>query len=364
MPRPSSNRSTPGEVAEQGLRHGAGAGDDLRRRRQPHPDRGRHRPARCWRPRASPTWSTGPTACTTRRPSSGAGNGRHPDPVAADRRTCGGGPGRRGHADPETRPGRHARPRRPQRSVLAADVRLGLRHRPLLRQHGAGRRHDRRRTGPAPPHRRHRPRSRKRDDGGQRRREHPPRRDLGARPDGDGGGALRRRFRGGVRGRRRRRAGAGARSGRAGAHRPQGRTGAARTRRGRRPRPGRSRLPGRGRTCAADAAPFPRPRRQRSPGPGQCAAGRDGAAGRYLPAGARRPPGLLATQRGARRVLAAGGVGTPIGRGLLDRLEARMRSLHVSPGGAADLLAAALLLDRLESLQAAASSKTITMETE
>jgi triphosphoribosyl-dephospho-CoA synthase len=75
-------------------------------------------------------------------------------------------------------------------------------------------------------------------------------------------------------------------------------------------------------------------------------------------------PALLATQRGARRVLAAGGVGTPIGRGLLDRLEARMRSLHVSPGGAADLLAAALLLDRLESLQAAASSKTITMETE
>jgi triphosphoribosyl-dephospho-CoA synthase len=29
-------------------------------------------------------------------------------------------------------------------------------------------------------------------------------------------------------------------------------------------------------------------------------------------------------------------------------LETRMRSLHVSPGGAADLLAAGLLLDRIE----------------
>ena len=32
-------------------------------------------------------------------------------------------------------------------------------------------------------------------------------------------------------------------------------------------------------------------------------------------------------------------------------LEARMRRLHVSPGGAADLLAAALLLDRIDTIR-------------
>jgi triphosphoribosyl-dephospho-CoA synthase len=57
---------------------------------------------------------------------------------------------------------------------------------------------------------------------------------------------------------------------------------------------------------------------------------------------------LDATQAGARRVLALGGIATPDGRMALDALEARMRRLHVSPGGAADLLAAALLLDRIE----------------
>lgn len=56
---------------------------------------------------------------------------------------------------------------------------------------------------------------------------------------------------------------------------------------------------------------------------------------------------LEATQLGARRVLAVGGIGTPNGRRALAVLEARMRALHVSPGGAADLLAAALLLDRI-----------------
>ncbi len=74
-------------------------------------------------------------------------------------------------------------------------------------------------------------------------------------------------------------------------------------------------------------------------------------------------PALQATQRGARRVLAAGGMGTPIGRRLLGDLETRMRALHVSPGGAADLLAAALLLDRLERLPAPQRERT-TMETE
>jgi triphosphoribosyl-dephospho-CoA synthase len=56
---------------------------------------------------------------------------------------------------------------------------------------------------------------------------------------------------------------------------------------------------------------------------------------------------LHATQSGARRVLALGGVKTPNGRKALATLESRMRLLHVSPGGAADLLASALLLDRI-----------------
>jgi triphosphoribosyl-dephospho-CoA synthase len=57
---------------------------------------------------------------------------------------------------------------------------------------------------------------------------------------------------------------------------------------------------------------------------------------------------LSAAQHGARRVLAAGGIATPNGRRAFDTLEERLRRLHVSPGGAADLLAAALLLDRIE----------------
>jgi triphosphoribosyl-dephospho-CoA synthase len=57
---------------------------------------------------------------------------------------------------------------------------------------------------------------------------------------------------------------------------------------------------------------------------------------------------LSAAQQGARRALAAGGIATPNGRRAFDALEARLRRLHVSPGGAADLLAAALLLDRIE----------------
>ncbi len=57
---------------------------------------------------------------------------------------------------------------------------------------------------------------------------------------------------------------------------------------------------------------------------------------------------LAATQSGARRVLACEGIATPDGRAALAELETRMRALHVSPGGAADLLAAALLLDRIE----------------
>jgi triphosphoribosyl-dephospho-CoA synthase len=65
-----------------------------------------------------------------------------------------------------------------------------------------------------------------------------------------------------------------------------------------------------------------------------------------LARGGRRA--LEATKAGARRVLALGGIATPNGRRALDALEARMRALHVSPGGAADLLAACLLLDSIE----------------
>ena len=60
---------------------------------------------------------------------------------------------------------------------------------------------------------------------------------------------------------------------------------------------------------------------------------------------------LHATQAGARHVLVLGGIDTPKGRRALALLETRMRRLHVSPGGAADLLAGALLLDRIEQKQ-------------
>jgi triphosphoribosyl-dephospho-CoA synthase len=73
------------------------------------------------------------------------------------------------------------------------------------------------------------------------------------------------------------------------------------------------------------------------------------------------PAALQATQDGARRVLDAGGIGTPDGRRLLAALETQMAAANVSPGGAADLLAAALLLDRLEGRHAGRT--TTTMET-
>ena len=57
---------------------------------------------------------------------------------------------------------------------------------------------------------------------------------------------------------------------------------------------------------------------------------------------------LLAVQAGAATVLAAGGAGTRAGSRALLALEAAMLALNVSPGGAADLLAAALFLDSLE----------------
>ncbi|AQV96871.1 triphosphoribosyl-dephospho-CoA synthase MdcB [Cupriavidus necator] len=57
--------------------------------------------------------------------------------------------------------------------------------------------------------------------------------------------------------------------------------------------------------------------------------------------------GLAGMQAGAAAVLKAGGVGTLPGRRLLRELETAMRACNASPGGAADLLAATLFLDRL-----------------
>ncbi|MGX9713497.1 triphosphoribosyl-dephospho-CoA synthase [Janthinobacterium lividum] len=58
-------------------------------------------------------------------------------------------------------------------------------------------------------------------------------------------------------------------------------------------------------------------------------------------------PALLELQTGAARVLAAGGAATAAGTEALLALEAVALARGVSPGGAADLLAATLFLDRL-----------------
>jgi triphosphoribosyl-dephospho-CoA synthase len=57
--------------------------------------------------------------------------------------------------------------------------------------------------------------------------------------------------------------------------------------------------------------------------------------------------GLRAGQQGARRVLAAGGSSTAGGRVALAALDRALVALNASPGGAADLLAATLFLDKL-----------------
>ncbi|WP_195763950.1 triphosphoribosyl-dephospho-CoA synthase [Pseudoduganella rivuli] len=59
---------------------------------------------------------------------------------------------------------------------------------------------------------------------------------------------------------------------------------------------------------------------------------------------------LQATQQGAQRVLAAGGVATGEGRHALRRLDDDLLARRVSPGGAADLLAAALLLEQVANI--------------
>ncbi|WP_338761484.1 triphosphoribosyl-dephospho-CoA synthase [Massilia sp. METH4] len=63
------------------------------------------------------------------------------------------------------------------------------------------------------------------------------------------------------------------------------------------------------------------------------------------------PPALAAAQSGAQAVLDAGGVANPAGQAALRDLEADMLARRISPGGAADLLAATLLLDALANEQ-------------
>lgn len=58
--------------------------------------------------------------------------------------------------------------------------------------------------------------------------------------------------------------------------------------------------------------------------------------------------GLHTLQRGAQAVLAAGGSATLAGRRLLHELDLQLLALNASPGGAADLLAACLFIDRLD----------------
>ncbi|MBG6071649.1 MULTISPECIES: triphosphoribosyl-dephospho-CoA synthase [unclassified Polaromonas] len=60
------------------------------------------------------------------------------------------------------------------------------------------------------------------------------------------------------------------------------------------------------------------------------------------------PAALRALQDDAADVLAGGGVASLTGRRLLHQLDARALALNASPGGAADLLAATLFLDRLD----------------
>lgn len=58
-------------------------------------------------------------------------------------------------------------------------------------------------------------------------------------------------------------------------------------------------------------------------------------------------PALSAAKHGAREVLSLGGISTPSGQAAFERLESRLLALNASPGGAADLLAATLFIDRL-----------------
>lgn len=58
-------------------------------------------------------------------------------------------------------------------------------------------------------------------------------------------------------------------------------------------------------------------------------------------------PALAAAKSGARETLRFGGIAASRGRAAFDRLESRLLALNASPGGAADLLAATLFMDKL-----------------
>ena len=60
------------------------------------------------------------------------------------------------------------------------------------------------------------------------------------------------------------------------------------------------------------------------------------------------PQGLRTMQQGAQAVLDAGGSATLAGRRQLHELDTQLLALNASPGGAADLLAACLFIDRLD----------------
>ncbi|MDQ0651956.1 triphosphoribosyl-dephospho-CoA synthase [Pseudomonas cedrina] len=60
------------------------------------------------------------------------------------------------------------------------------------------------------------------------------------------------------------------------------------------------------------------------------------------------PEGLRTMQHGAQAVLDAGGSATLAGRRQLHELDTQLLALNASPGGAADLLAACLFIDRLD----------------
>ena len=68
------------------------------------------------------------------------------------------------------------------------------------------------------------------------------------------------------------------------------------------------------------------------------------------------PAGLAVMQTGARRVLAAGGTATPAGRAALTDLDHTLTGYRASPGGAADLLAATVFIDRLAEHAAATAT--------
>lgn len=69
-------------------------------------------------------------------------------------------------------------------------------------------------------------------------------------------------------------------------------------------------------------------------------------------------PALAAAKSGAHEILRLGGSATAGGRAAFDRLESRLLALNASPGGAADLLAATLFMDKLAPAGAAGRTPT------